>query len=173
MKWLLLIPVIFILGFVFSVVQDAQEWHNTVQTEVSVTEHQIDMAEYWFKNDPENPMLQCGSGFTCVIHSNLGGRTVAFLAGVYELKQIKGMIVVIDGPCVSACATFAAYGRPQTCVTPYTSFGFHKGSTGGDQPLPDDIRGWVLKHGGFPAYESGSITWMQVNDAEMFWRRCW
>jgi hypothetical protein len=149
------------------------EYNDVILPKVTVTESQMKIADEWYGADPQNPMLGCGPGFTCVIHSNYGGRTVAFLAGAYELRQKKDMLVVIDDTCVSACATFAAYGRPQVCITPYTAFGFHQGTNHADQPLPPDIRDWVLKHGGFPAYETQRVTWMMAPDASMFWRKCW
>lgn len=123
-------------------------------------------------DDPQNPIRDCHQR-VCVINSNLGGRIVAFLAGDYQLKKDPTTLVVINGTCVSACATFAAYGRPQVCVTRDAVFGFHRGTDENDQPLPHDIREWVLDNGGFPTNKSGEINWMvHEKDIKKFWVPC-
>jgi hypothetical protein len=97
---------------------------------------------------------------------------MAFLAAARELHAAPGRWVVIDGPCYSGCASFAAYGRPQVCVTRRALLGFHKSNTGDDQSLPRDVRAWVLAHGGFPDHDGGETTDITWPETELFWPTC-
>ena len=70
-------------------------------------------------------MLGC-TGDPCVVSYNPGGEIGAFKAAASEIKR-TGRRVVIDGPCLSACAILADQARARVCVTGNAKFGFHKG----------------------------------------------
>ena len=124
-------------------------------------------------------------GQTCVISSNPGGNVSQFLAAANEVLQGAKRLVVIDGPCASACVIFADVARERVCITRNASFGFHKatvlraeqGRSGQrlravarrDPPHSRDIASWVRRNGGFP--EQGMRT-MDNRQAGQFWRRC-
>lgn len=131
--------------------------------------------------DQVSDVLGC-TGDPCVVSFNPGGDVAAFKAAARELKR-SGRRVVIDGPCLSACAILADVARKSVCVTSKARFGFHKGfalqqpAAGGPLRLvgrfnPEhsrDIAGWVRKRGGFP---SRGFRVMGVRDARHIWRGC-
>ena len=127
---------------------------------------------------------KCGA--TCVIRYNPGGEVRVFLAAARAVRAGAKRLVVIDGPCISACAIFADQARSKVCITGRASFGFHKArqfavhSLGNgkaryremgrsDPPHSADIARWVKQNGGFP-YEGLRV--MSARQATKFWRRC-
>jgi hypothetical protein len=131
--------------------------------------------------DSISDVLKC-DGDPCVVSYNAGGEISAFKAAAREINA-SGRRVVIDGPCLSACAILADVARGRVCVTAKARFGFHKGyvleepMAGG--PLrfvkrfnPEhsrDIAGWVKKHGGYP---SRGFRVMSAGAAKRIWRPC-
>lgn len=131
--------------------------------------------------DTVSDALGC-SGDPCVIKFNPGGEIGSFKAAARELKR-SGRRVVIDGPCLSACAILADEARGHVCVTSKARFGFHKGYIL-DQPTAGgplrfvkrftpahsrDIAGWVRKNGGYP---SRGFNVMGPRAAKHIWRPC-
>ena len=125
-------------------------------------------------------------GDRCVIRYNPGGVVPTFLAAALAVRAGEKKLVVIDGPCISACAIFADVARAKVCITDRAKFGFHKGREfaserrpGGkrvfrelgrrDPPHSRDIASWVQRNGGFP-YEGLRV--MNSKQAGQFWRRC-
>jgi 2-oxoglutarate dehydrogenase complex, dehydrogenase (E1) component, and related enzymes len=131
--------------------------------------------------DVVSDVLGC-EGDPCVVSFNPGGEIGSFKAAAREIKR-SGRRVVIDGPCLSACAILADQARNRVCVTSKARFGFHKGyelrraSAGGPIRLvrrfnpshSADIAGWVSKRGGYP---SRGFRVMQAGDAKRIWRGC-
>lgn len=126
------------------------------------------------------------TGDVCVIRHNPGGEINKFVAAAQAVRQGALRQVIIDGPCLSACAIFADLARQRVCVTDRASFGFHKArlysvlpARGGgtryrevrreDPRHSADIAGWVQRHGGFP--HEGYLM-MDARQATQFWRRC-
>lgn len=126
------------------------------------------------------------SGRTCVIRFNPGGNLRTFLAASAAVRAGAKRLVVIDGPCYSACAVFADVTRAKVCITDRASFGFHKArvlsaaaSGRGSRKWREvarhdprhsrDIASWVYRNGGFPAE---GFTVMKSRTASKFWRRC-
>jgi hypothetical protein len=125
------------------------------------------------------------SGRTCVVRFNPGGELETFLAASAAVRAGAKRLVVIDGPCYSACAIFADLTRDKVCITERASFGFHKarvfaslrGSRGRrwrevarhDPKHSRDIASWVYRNGGFP---SNGFTVMGPRAASRFWRKC-
>jgi hypothetical protein len=126
------------------------------------------------------------AGHTCVIRSSPGGEVRRFLAASAAVLGGAKRLVVIDGPCYSACAIFADVAREKVCVTDRAAFGFHKatvmrasrGEDGRRQLRPiarhdprhsSDIDAWVRNKGGFPAR---GFQMMSAREAAQFWRRC-
>lgn len=109
----------------------------------------------------------CGS--PCVIRENRGGslRDFEMLAALVRVRQA---LVIIDGPCVSACVLFADMARQYVQITRKASFHFHKDSIEEDPPHAPDIARWVNGHGGFPAFASNCLTQMPFAEARRFWR---
>lgn len=131
--------------------------------------------------DAVSDVLRC-EGDPCVVKFNPGGEIGSFKAAARELKR-SGRRVVIDGPCLSACAILADEARGRVCVTSKARFGFHKGyvlaqpAAGGPPRLVKrftpghsrDIAGWVRKHGGYP---SRGFNVMGARAAKNIWRSC-
>lgn len=133
----------------------------------------------------EQAFGDCGN--PCVVHENTGGKLYTFFLASQEL-QAKRIKLVIDGPCYSACASIADRIRADVCITPRAVFGFHlrhetmivddepitvnpgRGRAA-EQPLSNEVRAWVLRHGGFPS-SATSYTFMRFKDATQFWHRC-
>lgn len=133
----------------------------------------------------EQAFGDCGN--PCVVRENTGGKLQTFFLASREI-QAKHISLVIDGPCYSACASVADRLRNSVCITPRAVFGFHlrhetlmvdddpitinigRGRTA-EQPQSNDIRAWVLRHGGFPS-SATNYTLMHSKDAGQFWRRC-
>lgn len=131
--------------------------------------------------DAVSDVLGC-QGDPCVVSFNAGGEMGSFKAAARELKR-SGRRVVIDGPCLSACAILADEARGQVCVTSKARFGFHKGyvlqqpTAGGPFRLVKrfnpshsrDIAGWVKRNGGYP---SRGFKVMGARAAKHIWRSC-
>jgi hypothetical protein len=131
--------------------------------------------------DVVSEVLGC-QGDPCVVKFNPGGEIGSFKAAARELKR-TGRRVVIDGPCLSACAILADEARGRVCVTSKARFGFHKGyvldqpTAGGEMHLVKrftpshsrDIAGWVKKNGGYP---SRGFNVMGARAAKQIWRPC-
>jgi hypothetical protein len=124
-------------------------------------------------------------GDTCIISSNPGGNVREFLAAATEVLRGAKRLVVIDGPCASACVIFADIARERVCITRNASFAFHKATVfraeqrGGQHTMravarrdpvhSPDIANWVRRNGGFPAR---GMRFMSNEQAGQFWRRC-
>lgn len=131
--------------------------------------------------DVVSDVLGC-EGDPCVVKFNPGGEVSSFKAAAREVKR-TGRRVVIDGPCMSACAIFADVARSRVCVTPNARMGFHKGyilaqpMAGGPARFvgrfnpshSGDITGWLQKRGGFP---TRGFRVMGARDAKRIWRGC-
>lgn len=126
------------------------------------------------------------SGDVCVIRYNPGGQIDLFVAAAEAVRTQARRQVVIDGPCLSACAIFADIARANVCVTQRAAFGFHKArlyavqrAIGGARQYREvrredpwhspDIAGWVRRNGGFP--DEGYLM-MSSRQASQFWRTC-
>ena len=125
-------------------------------------------------------------GDPCVIRFNPGGEVHIFVLAARAVRAGAKKLVVIDGPCISACAIFADLARAKVCITSRAKFGFHKASgfavqrrANGratvralgrrDPPHSRDIAGWVQARGGFPR---DGLRIMSAKQARQFWRRC-
>lgn len=125
-------------------------------------------------------------GDPCVIHYSPGGEVEKFQAAARAVRAGARRLVVIDGPCISACAVFADMARMRVCITRRASFGFHKATVMGmyqrndgsysmrrlareDPPHSRDIANWVYRNGGFPAR---GVRTMNARQASAFFRRC-
>lgn len=126
--------------------------------------------------DPERAVFgYAGCGDPCIVDFNRGGVTMAFTRMGFEiLAQRKRLI--INGPCASACAIMADIARPFTCITPRASFHFHMGFIGKIEDglrfepyASEDIKEWVMDHGGFP---TEGLLPMYFPDAVDFWEVC-
>jgi len=138
-------------------------------------------APHGSRADIVSDVLKCDSD-PCVVSFNSGGEIGAFKAAAREIKR-SGRRVVIDGPCLSACAILADEARGRVCVTSKARFGFHKGfvlaqpTAGGPMHFVKrftpqhsrDIAGWVGKHGGYP---SRGFRYMNAGAAKRIWRAC-
>jgi hypothetical protein len=125
-------------------------------------------------------------GDPCVIRYSPGGDLKRFQAAADAVRRGARRLVVIDGPCISACAVFADMARARVCITNRAEFGFHKATlvsltslrngavvqrqlAVSDPPHSADIARWVNSRGGFPRR---GFTRMNAREAASFWRRC-
>ena len=106
----------------------------------------------------------------CVIMDNRGGAVSYFveLARYLKTKHIK---LVINGYCASSCMTMADMARPNVCITGRAIFGYHKTNWNRPIPLSRDVNAWVVRHGGFPAFEQNPGI-MRNREARQFWKIC-
>ncbi len=126
------------------------------------------------------------AGEVCVIEYDPGGEINRYLAAADAVRAGALRQVVIDGPCLSACAIFADVARERVCVTERARFGFHKArlyavepARGGratyrevareDPAHSRDISSWVYRNGGFP--DEGYLM-MDARQAAQIWESC-
>ena len=105
-----------------------------------------------------------------VIHFSTGGAMETFERDAQQIKA-NHELLVIDGYCASACMTMADLARPNVCITERAVFGYHKTNWGRYLPLSSDLRSWIVRHGGFPDFDSEPGL-MLNQDALRYWRLC-
>ena len=110
----------------------------------------------------------CGN--PCTIVRNMGGRIIDFEDAGDAIRSGKQRLV-IDGYCASACMVMADRARPRTCITSRAVFGYHKTNFGRPIPLRADLRGWIIRHGGFPRFGARPGV-MPNNVARQFFPAC-
>lgn len=126
-------------------------------------------------------------GDPCVVRDNVGGKLNTYFLAAAQIRA-EHRHLMIDGRCYSACASAADWVRANVCITPAAQFGFHlrhetmmvedepitfnigKGRDA-EQPLSNDLRAWVLRHGGFPASATRFML-MSAGEAAKFFKRC-
>jgi len=125
-------------------------------------------------------------GDPCIVRYSPGGELESFRAAANAVRRGARRLVVIDGPCISACAVFADMARARVCITDRAVFGFHKATlvslrslrsgrtlrrvlAVSDPPHSADIARWVQRRGGFPR---NGLVQMRAREAAAFWRRC-
>jgi|GEM_PF-4902388 hypothetical protein len=124
-------------------------------------------------------------GTYCLLHGNPGGTIGDFEKAAGAILAGAKRLIVIDGPCYSACVILADIARERVCVTRWATFGFHKAFFSkpvfisgtmvrlkedlSDPPQSPDILKWVAKHKGFPSYD---MLVMPYSEALHFWRKC-
>jgi len=130
--------------------------------------------------------VHCSTRGVCVVTENGGGVIDDFKTAARAVNK-SSLMVVIAGPCYSACTIFADKARTHVCITPNAEFGFHQASlsligrngeiVGSEpdflQPLPgnsSDIAKWVKAHGGYPSPEK--LLVMPYAQALQFWNKC-
>lgn len=142
---------------------------------LSEIDHQLDRnwQIYYADKDPEMAVFgPKGCGDPCVITFNKGGVAQPFI-NMAVLIKMYGRLLIVDGPCVSACGVLADLARPFVYITPRASFYFHMGTElNGERVLPPvsyDIAWWIQAHGGFPFKD---LLPMEFDDAKLFWPVC-
>ncbi len=119
---------------------------------------------------------------TCVITSNDGGIEGEFLSAAEEVLAGARDIIMIDGPCASACAVFADKAKAKVCITHRAVFHFHMARLYKDNKLkkfigwaePEQsppIRAWVIARKGFPKSRTKMLD-MPATEAARFWHLC-
>jgi hypothetical protein len=107
----------------------------------------------------------------CTVQSNNGGVIVDFEAAGDAIRAGARQKLVINGFCASACMVMADRARPRACITSSAVFAYHKTNYNRPIPLSSDLRGWIVRHGGFPSF--GETPGIMSNDvAQHFWPLC-
>jgi hypothetical protein len=106
----------------------------------------------------------------CTIQSNNGGIIGDFERAGAAIRSGARQKLVIDGYCASACMVMADRARPRACITPRAQFGYHKTTWNRPIPLSGDLRGWIIRHGGFPGNHGMGIMPNEV--AQRFFPLC-
>jgi len=112
-----------------------------------------------------------GCGNPCTVQSNSGGRIVDFEDAGAAIRAGARQKLVIDGYCASACMVMADRARPRACITSNATFLYHKTNYNRPIPLSGDLRGWIMRHGGFPSF-TGTPGIMPNEVARHFWPIC-
>jgi hypothetical protein len=107
----------------------------------------------------------------CTVVSNRGGVIVDFKAAGDAIRAGARQKLVIDGYCASACMVMADRARPRACITHNAVFAYHKTNFNRPIPLNGDLRGWINRHGGFPAFH-GTPGIMPSQVAARYWPTC-
>jgi hypothetical protein len=107
----------------------------------------------------------------CTIQSNNGGIIVDFEHAGDAIRGGARQKLVIDGFCASACMVMADRARPRACITSRTVFAYHKTNYNRPIPLSGGLRGWIMRHGGFPSF-NGTPGIMPNEVARQFWPLC-
>jgi len=112
-----------------------------------------------------------GCGNPCTVQSNNGGRIIDFEDAGDAIRSGARQKLVIGGFCASACMVMADRARPRACITSSATFAYHKTNYNRPIPLRGDLRGWIVRHGGFPAFH-GTPGIMPNEVARHFWPLC-
>jgi hypothetical protein len=128
-------------------------------------------------------------GDPCIINGALGGNVEKHQQAAKAVRAGAKQLIMVTGPCYSACAIFLDEARERACITPRASFHFHKameynekivaGKTTKiplkyfDPPHSNDIRKWVHARGGFPLTDLTKkmlpLVWPET---KQFWSVC-
>jgi len=111
----------------------------------------------------------CGN--PCTIQANNGGVVADFEAAGDAIRAGARQKLVISGFCASSCMVMADRARPRACITSSAVFAYHKTNYNRPIPLRGDLRGWIVRHGGFPSF-SGTPGIMPNEVARQFWPMC-
>jgi hypothetical protein len=112
-----------------------------------------------------------GCSNPCTIQSNSGGVIVDFEAAGNAIRAGARQKLIINGFCASACMVMADRARPRACITSSAVFAYHKTNYNRPIPLSGDLRGWIVRHGGFPEFH-GTPGIMPNQVARRFWPVC-
>ena len=115
----------------------------------------------------------------CVIGQSDGGIVSQFEAQGRALKH-AGTLIVVDGPCLSACTILLDQAPAQVCVTREASLGFHqerfaKGGLEGEDFYEEisyktpGLNAWIAAQGGLP---KGPFLMMSYEVLVKFFRAC-
>jgi len=107
---------------------------------------------------------------SCVVRSSDGGSIVYFEDAADVIRQARKRLV-IDGYCASACMVMADRARPRTCITERAVFAYHYTNRNRPIPLRSDLHRWIMKQGGYPAF-NGTPGIMPNQVAQRFFPRC-
>jgi hypothetical protein len=113
-----------------------------------------------------------------VVDGDYGGNFVAYAQDLRRLRADR-TLVVVDGPCASACTLLLSLEPDQICISPQGSFLFHRAS--GSTPemnawatelmmrlYPAWVRSWITQQGGL----SEQFVSMDYHVASRFLRSC-
>ena len=112
------------------------------------------------------------------ISGDRGGYVIEYALRMLKLKQSRRQ-VAFRGSCDSACTIYLALPRSQVCVTPQSSFTFHKpyGATGSGNQIaleymmnayPGWVRMWISSKGGL----SSQPISMSYSESRKFLATC-
>jgi len=107
----------------------------------------------------------------CTVQASNGGRIVDFEDAGNAIRAGARQKLVISGYCASACMVMADRARPRACITSNATFLYHKTNYNRPIPLSGDLRGWIIRHGGFPSF-TGTPGIMPNEVARHFWPMC-
>jgi hypothetical protein len=110
-------------------------------------------------------------GDPCTISANNGGSIMDFEDAGDAIRAGARKELVIDGFCASACMVLADRARPRACITRRAVFAYHKTNFNRPIPLHADLRLWIVRVGGFPAF-TGTPGIMPNEVAHRFWPQC-
>lgn len=111
----------------------------------------------------------CGN--PCTVASSNGGVVADFEAAGDAIRAGARQKLVVSGFCASSCMVMADRARPRACITSSAVFAYHKTSYNRPIPLRGDLRGWIVRHGGFPGFH-GTPGVMPNQVAQRFWPVC-
>jgi len=117
-------------------------------------------------------VLVTGVAMADVRVTNDPGGEVSSYVRKFQDMRVTGELLIIDGPCLSACTLFTAFLPPdQVCVTRRAVLGFHAASMYDDarrtlvptrtgtrlvmRLYPPPIRDWIERHGGLTPHLIG------------------
>ncbi len=131
-----------------------------------------DVSEYVY------PPVPCSS--PCIIEFSPGGVMDLFAA---EGRQLAAdhTLVIVDGPCISACTILVDFARANVCLTHNAILGYHQwsmdtegGTKHGDVSyLTPGLDAYLKARGGLPyTPDTGHILLLNFAEARQFYRAC-
>ena len=132
-------------------------------------------------------VLGC-KGDPCVVTYNGGGTIVMFEEAAKAIRKGARKLVIIEGPCMSACTILIDKVPEKVCLKPSAILGFHRG--GGptlkylneiplywytvwerfDIPYSPKVQKWINSRGGLP--KDGMFIYMDATSAKKIWPAC-
>jgi len=137
--------------------------------------------------DVVEEVLGC-KGNPCIVTYSPGGTIKMFEEAAEAIRNGARELVVIEGPCMSACTILIDMVPEKVCLKPLAKLGFHRGSGPtlkylNEMPLywytvwerfdisySPKVQEWINSQGGLP--KDGTFIYMTTSAARTIWKTC-
>lgn len=124
---------------------------------------------------PTSPLRECGT--PCVINFSPGGYMTDFEIASIIINYWPDQMLLINGPCYSACTLLADLSFDKICITDNAEFYYHMATASLHWDFipyghSKYVLAWVAARGGFPPTVGGRTLRMDREEAGKHWRPC-